>query len=400
MLVAHVEKPGVANAMPGSAVVIGAGIAGVSCAVALARRGIDVELLDSELQPGQGASGNPAALVRPFPGLDEGPRSRFSWSAFSYAARHYEQTAGDPRGWMKTGVLQLARDATHAAKQMSALERMPVPSDLCRLVTPEEGSELCGARVGGSGVWMGEAGWVSGSAAVTSILAAAEGVALHAGSLAEAIEQREERIVIRTHDGRVLEASCAILANGYQAADLLPGNPLALRPVRGQATFLPPRAPGLRAPVCQEGYVTPLVDGVHVVGATYDEQSGDLTRRPGDDVANVSRVRQMLPGAFAESEAVVGGWVGLRSVSRDRRPILGALSPGLYACLALGSRGFTWAPLAGELIASMIANDAWPLERSIADAISPRRFLAQLDANRNSTQRPRSGTGKARHKDA
>jgi hypothetical protein len=48
----------------------------------------------------------------------------------------------------------------------------------------------------------------------------------------------------------------------------------------------------------------------------------------------------------------------------------------------------------------MIANDAWPLERSIADAISPRRFLAQLDANRNSTQRPRSGTGKARHKDA
>jgi tRNA 5-methylaminomethyl-2-thiouridine biosynthesis bifunctional protein len=96
------------------AVVIGAGIAGTSCAFALARRGIEVELLDRESSPGSGSSGNPAAIVRPFPTLDTGVRNGFTWAAFLYAVRLYRELSGRSEfEWHETGVLQLARDPVH-----------------------------------------------------------------------------------------------------------------------------------------------------------------------------------------------------------------------------------------------------------------------------------------------
>jgi tRNA 5-methylaminomethyl-2-thiouridine biosynthesis bifunctional protein len=283
-------------------------------------------------------------------------------------------------------VLQLARDAVHAEKQLLSLDRMPVPRQLCRAVRAEEGSELCGAKVVASGLWLGDAGWVTGPAAVArTIEAAGEAIRVRCAPSVSVSEDSHGSVLIRTDGGDVLETPCAILANGHEAAALLPDTALGLRPVRGQASLIAPGPAGLRAPVCQDGYVTPLLRGVHVVGATYDEESSELSARTDDDRANLARARRMLPGAFGESHAVVGNWVGLRSVSRDRRPVLGALAPGLYACLAMGSRGFTWAPLAGELIASMIAGDPWPVERSIAEAISPGRFAKDKDQS----QRPK-----------
>jgi tRNA 5-methylaminomethyl-2-thiouridine biosynthesis bifunctional protein len=373
MLVARARKSHRARASPRDAVVVGAGIAGATCAFALARRGISVQLLEANALAGQGASGNPAALVRPFPGLDVGPRSRFTWSAFAYACRHYRMLAGEGTAWQQTGVLQLARDAAHAEKQARAMERVPIPDSLCRAVSAEEGTELCGGKVTASGLWLGEGGWVVGAGIVTAALQAVESLVVKTAKAVNAIEPREDGFLIRTAGGHVVESPCVILANGHAASGLLPGNTLALRTVRGQASLLAEHAAGLRAPVCQEGYVTPAVGGTHVVGATYDEESDGLGAREQDDRMNVARAKRMLPEVFKVAE-VAGSWVGLRCVSADRRPVMGELQPGLYGCLAFGSRGFTWAPLAGELIASMITGEPLPLERSVARAISPVRF--------------------------
>jgi tRNA 5-methylaminomethyl-2-thiouridine biosynthesis bifunctional protein len=150
--------------------------------------------------------------------------------------------------------------------------------------------------------------------------------------------------------------------------------------VRGQVSLLPGRLPRLRAAVCQEGYVTPVVGGMHLVGATYDEQTLVSQAREEDDVANWARAREMLPGAFDLVDLrATSSWVGLRCVTRDRRPVLGEVSPGIYACLAMGSRGFTWAPLAAELIASIVAGEPLPIERSVAAALSPLRFTSRID---------------------
>jgi tRNA 5-methylaminomethyl-2-thiouridine biosynthesis bifunctional protein len=48
---------------------------------------------------------------------------------------------------------------------------------------------------------------------------------------------------------------------------------------------------------------------------------------------------------------------------------------GLYGAFAFGSRGLVWAALAAELIASQIDGEPWPIERELAEAIDPARFL-------------------------
>jgi tRNA 5-methylaminomethyl-2-thiouridine biosynthesis bifunctional protein len=40
-----------------------------------------------------------------------------------------------------------------------------------------------------------------------------------------------------------------------------------------------------------------------------------------------------------------------------------------------GSRGLTWAALAGELLASLIEGEPLPLERELVDATDSRRFI-------------------------
>ncbi|NIF61538.1 bifunctional tRNA (5-methylaminomethyl-2-thiouridine)(34)-methyltransferase MnmD/FAD-dependent 5-carboxymethylaminomethyl-2-thiouridine(34) oxidoreductase MnmC, partial [Burkholderia sp. Cy-647] len=48
---------------------------------------------------------------------------------------------------------------------------------------------------------------------------------------------------------------------------------------------------------------------------------------------------------------------------------------GLYGAFGFGSRGFVWAWLAAELIASQLEGEPWPIERELAEAIDPARFL-------------------------
>ena len=51
--------------------------------------------------------------------------------------------------------------------------------------------------------------------------------------------------------------------------------------------------------------------------------------------------------------------------------------PGLFVASGFGSRGLTWAPLAGRLIASWIADAPYPLPADLVDALDPARFAAR-----------------------
>jgi len=93
MLVAQFPGARRAVARQRKVIVVGAGVAGASCALSLARHGIEVDLLERASHPGVVTSSNPAALVRPFLTLDNGARSRFSWAAYAYAVRCYREAA-------------------------------------------------------------------------------------------------------------------------------------------------------------------------------------------------------------------------------------------------------------------------------------------------------------------
>ena len=49
--------------------------------------------------------------------------------------------------------------------------------------------------------------------------------------------------------------------------------------------------------------------------------------------------------------------------------------PSLYCLSGLGSRGFSFAPLMAEVIASMVLAEPLPLARPELEQVSPHRFL-------------------------
>jgi tRNA 5-methylaminomethyl-2-thiouridine biosynthesis bifunctional protein len=78
---------------------------------------------------------------------------------------------------------------------------------------------------------------------------------------------------------------------------------------------------------------------------------------------------------------MIGQLADEHAARRDAQRLSGAWPldlprmPGLYGAFAFGSRGLVWAALAAELVASQIEGEPWPVERELAEAIDPARFL-------------------------
>jgi tRNA 5-methylaminomethyl-2-thiouridine biosynthesis bifunctional protein len=359
------------------ALVIGAGLAGAACAHRLAARGWAVEVLERHGAPAQEASGNPAGLVRPVLSLDWNLHSRFTTGAFLYAVRH----VGDLRQAAEVavgegGVLQVARDAGRFDKQQRLVEQFRLPEELLRTVDAQEAASLAGAPVSGAGWWFPQAAWIAPASLCQASLQVTGTVHCRFGVGIAALGQRAgEWEVLDAAGGVLARAPVVVLANGHDAARLAPGLPL--RQVRGQMSFLPVReGRDLRIAVCREGYVTPAIAGFHYAGASFNEGMAETAERVEDHQGNLDRVERMLPGFAARIDAAsLKGRVAFRAAPPDRLPLCGPLAqPGLYACTGLGSRGMTWGALAAELVASRIAGDPLPLERSLVAALAPDRF--------------------------
>ena len=91
------------------ATVVGAGLAGCFTAHALARRGWQVDLVDSSPEVGMGASGNPRAVLYPNLSAYQSPLTTWMLHAFLYAARTYSPwlEAGKIKGELN-GILQFS----------------------------------------------------------------------------------------------------------------------------------------------------------------------------------------------------------------------------------------------------------------------------------------------------
>jgi tRNA 5-methylaminomethyl-2-thiouridine biosynthesis bifunctional protein len=171
----------------------------------------------------------------------------------------------------------------------------------------------------------------------------------------------------------VPDAPLVILANSAEAPKLQPVPHLRLRRVRGQLTHV--TAEAIEAPrvvVLRGGMVLPPVDGICVVGASFDLEDDDPMPRAQSDAGNLERLDRIL-GMGVDVKAI-GHRVAFRSVTPDRLPVVGKLADGVYGAFAYGSRGLIWAALAAELIAAEVEGEPLPVEGKLADAIHPARF--------------------------
>jgi len=376
MLAARYLGKGVESPPPKqrSAAVVGAGLAGAAVCERLCARGWEVALFERRAGPAQEASGNHAGTYHPVLTADDSVFARITRAGFLASLAHWTRLDSGEQAlrWDRCGALQLARDAREEASQRAALAALAPPPEYAQIVTREEASAHAGVPVAAGGLWFPQAGWIRPQSLARALL--------------EACGDR-----LRTEFGREIRAldelrfaPVVILANAADAVKLAPLPQLRLRSVRGQITHIaqeriePPHVAVLRG-----GLVLPPVDGMCVIGATYDFDDKDPSLRAEGHAANLERLSRILPGAGAGIDASsLEGRVGFRSVAPDRLPLAGALAPGLYGAFAYGSRGLIWASLAAEMIAAMLEGEPLPLEGALVDALDPARFALRAARRR------------------
>ncbi len=347
-----------------SAIVIGAGVAGAAVSERLASRGWQVTLIERHAGAAQEASGNPAGVFHPIVSPDDSLFARFTRASFLFLLNHWKNL--DNLEWERCGVLQLARDEEEKASQRRALATLGYPAGYAQY------DEAKG------GIWFPEAGWVKPRSLVEGLLSRFD---------IERCFDREvsslscESNIWKAKDGQnnvIASAPVVVLANASDALRLSPQPEVRLRRVRGQLTLVP-AIEGLRHVVLRGGMALPGIDGVSVVGASYDIGDEDPQLRADSHAGNLARLEQMLPGASRGLDPEkLDGRVAFRAVVRDRLPLIGPLADprgaGLYGAFAYGSRGLLWAGIGGELIAGMLEGEPLPVERKLAAAVDPGRF--------------------------
>jgi tRNA 5-methylaminomethyl-2-thiouridine biosynthesis bifunctional protein len=89
-----------------------------------------------------------------------------------------------------------------------------------------------------------------------------------------------------------------------------------------------------------------------------------------------------MAGPVPNRSGFLHDYAQLRKNARQTIAAKGDYMPGLYVSTAHGSRGLTSTPLAAELLASMICDEALPLSRDLVRALAPARFIMR-DLSRN-----------------
>jgi tRNA 5-methylaminomethyl-2-thiouridine biosynthesis bifunctional protein len=387
------------------AIVIGAGLAGCAITERLASRGWRVTLIERHESLARDASGNPAGVFHPIVWRDDSIAARLTRAGFLYARRRWSELerAGHDLGRSRQGLLQIADSSDDARAIASAIARFGLPASYVIAVDQHEASRLAGQPVARAGWFFPHGGWISPATVCAAQCATAGNLLTSRFSTEIARIERENGAwtAFDTAGRAIAQAPVVILANAGDAQRIASLHGLPTRGVRGQLTLLNTSPlDGLRVPIVGDGYAVPL--GAHrtLTGATYDLDDTETRLQPIGHTENLERVAKMLPAlnSFAPEPAALEGRVAFRSVTSDRMPMIGSLAdetatradatrlsgawpldlprmPGLYGAFAFGSRGLVWSALAAELIAAQLEGEPWPIERELAEAVDPARFL-------------------------
>jgi glycine/D-amino acid oxidase-like deaminating enzyme len=341
---------------PVDVAIVGAGVTGCACALALAERGLRVAVYEARRIAG-GASGRNGgfALRGAAPAYDTA-RERFGharaqalWELSERALDRMEALAGETL--RRTGSLRLAVDAEelealgreHDALREDgfAVERVALSGRLDEL--------FAGAvRHPGDGS-LDPARWVRRLAG----LARERGAAIHEG-------QRVESLDALTAD-RILVAT-----DGYTHG-LVPELDAAIAPARGQVVATAPlEQPLFAAPhYARHGYDywQQLPDGRLVVGGWRDAAlAAETTREEAVTPAIQERIESFLADLLGALPPITHRWAGIFGVTESQLPFVGPLARDERIWVAAGysGHGNVLGLACGELVGRALAGEDVP----------------------------------------
>lgn len=383
------------------AVIIGAGLAGLSCAWSLVQRGWQVTVIEKHHNVAQEASGNPAGLLMPRLSIDNTTDARFYASAMLYASHCLDalQKQSDEKFWFHEGVYSIFK----AGKAEKLIEKQGYAEAFMEILHQHELKNSI-ADPNATVSFFPAAGWASPRGICENLLRVCGGsLQLIQQNVVDVQQQQHQWQALDENGQNIASAEVMIIANGVGANQFESVSWLPLSSVRGQITEIPAsnKSASLNRALSFDAYVTPEYKGVHYAGATYrvGDANTELTLAEQDET--LSNLEQCLPGVFTPPGQLTGR-VGFRPVSDDMTPIVGAVPDknafaedykelhhgrphahyppakylsGLYVSAAHGSRGICSSFLCAEMLAAMIVNQPLPVNRQIVEHLSPARFL-------------------------
>lgn len=359
-------------------VVVGGGVIGCAAALALARRGVEVELLERGVV-GSGASGAAAGMLAPLSESDSpGPFVEIGLAAlreFDRWVESVEELARMRVDLVRSGVLMLASgpeqeralQARHAWQLGCDARTEYLDATALARLAPHLGPGFTGALHYPSEVQVDARRYTL----AIGRAAAAAGVHVREGAEVNAILTRSGRAVGVQVAGERLAADAVLIASGSDVSLLrLAGVDLPLVPIKGESLrLLPARSLGGPIIFAPGGYLTPKADGSVLVGATQIPDRHDLAVAAGSVAALLDFAFRVVPAlkeaTFAES------WAGLRPSLPDRLPAIGLVAQieSLWVALGHHRNGILLAGWTGERLAAAML-DGEPLP----EAVRPDRF--------------------------
>lgn len=371
--------------------VIGAGIAGCSSAWFLATLGCEVHVFERAETIAHGASGNPRGMLYPRLNAEKPMNDQLALRSYSFSLRHYanlglHEDAFKPCGLLQSGIQ--AREQKRVNKVAARYGQM----GLLTQVNAAEATTLAGVTLTSDCLYFADAAWVNPSEACLSMLRH-QNIHVHLQQGIEALSRQEAswQLQSATHTHAGFDA--VVVANAADAGTLLPDSGMWLNPVRGQMGMIATQAAmqPLKTILCGEGYLTPLHNDTHAMGATFAAGDVDTSVRETDNQSNLDMVSRLSPQfEQAGSAEITYARASSRCGSPDYLPYVGALLPsvsfaagpgpitdfkdlpapqGLYVHVAHGSKGLMTAPYCAAALARRLLHDfSMPLPLLTEDA--------------------------------
>jgi glycine oxidase len=371
------------------AVIIGAGIIGVSCALALADAGLRVAVFDRQT-PGCEASWAAGGMLSSAPYLpgDEAlvPLAAESLGLYPGFAHAIESASQKSTHFSACGAIELffgpeapgERDRYVDVCRSLGLESQAISASDARRREPAIASSARSAAL-----FPSEA-IVEPRALMDAALEAARvsGVEIRPNARVQSLAFERNRCTGIVVENERIDAGHVVLAAGsfsqqILATDTAIGRQLAAlvptHPVRGQMIALRPRDTTLAVAVrSSHGYLVPRHNGTIVAGSTLEDAGFDKHTTV-DGIAKIRRAAiEMIPGLM--DAEIAESWCGLRPGTPDGLPILGPVDvKSLTIATGHFRNGILLAPITARLVCDWLVRGK---TRFGADAYSPMRFAA------------------------
>ncbi|MEZ9200705.1 FAD-dependent 5-carboxymethylaminomethyl-2-thiouridine(34) oxidoreductase MnmC [Shewanella sp. 10N.286.54.B9] len=394
--------------------VIGGGIASASLVLSLAERHKKISVFCEDSELAQAASGNRQGAIYPLLTPDNNTLSQYFQQAYLFSLHRLNALAANhyPIDFDLCGVLHTGHDDRSRKRVQKIINGHPWNADIAHAVNEKQSSEIAKVEIDEAGIFYPLGGWVAPQDLTKASFKRAQqlsDVNVQLNTQVTALEKSDAGWFLINNQQRLGPYKTVVIANGKSLTRFEQTKHLQITGFRGQVSHAPTRAKlsNLSTVLCAHGYMTPMNNALHCLGASYVKDADNLAYSPQEQVDNLHKIQHSYLDKDWNRDIDISkhsARVGVRMVTRDHAPMMGPapdldaimslynnhqLTPesrkfwqnkpapvhkGLYILGGLGSRGLSSGLLAAEALAAQLCGEIMPLSTDFVALLNPNRM--------------------------